>query len=99
MRRTKTVYSKSRLHSLLWLMVRKYQPNCCICGEPFTEVDLPARGTDLLTEHHLDGNHLNSALGNRELAHRRCHKSYHAKDNINNEERLFWRQFKDEKGK
>jgi hypothetical protein len=30
----------------------------------------------LLTEHHLDGNHLNPDFKNRELAHRTCHKSY-----------------------
>lgn len=89
MRKTKTSYAKSRLRQLLWFFVQKYQPNCCICGKPFTEDDLPTRGIDLLTEHHLNGIHEDDRLENRALAHRRCHKSHHTKDNIG-----FWGQFK-----
>lgn len=74
---------KQRLKQLLWLMIRKSQPDCCICHKPFIYADiLPPRGTDQLTDHHLDGDHDNSDPANRDLAHRRCHKAYHAKDNI-----------------
>lgn len=74
---------KSRYRYFFWIMLRKYQPNCYKCGLPFTWDDLPSRGIDLLTEHHLDGNHLNSAPENSVFEHRACHKSYHTKDNIN----------------
>ena len=72
-----------RLQSLLWLMLLKYQPNCYFCNKPFTLDDLPNKGVDLLTEHHVDGNHYNDKLSNRVIAHRVCHKRYHVKDNIN----------------
>lgn len=89
MRKTKTSYEKSRLKELLWLLIQKYQPNCFLCNEPFSKViDLPSRGSDMLTEHHKDGNHYNDELSNRVLVHRTCHKSHHSKDNIG-----FWRQF------
>lgn len=79
---------KQRLKQLLWLMIRKFQPRCCICGEPFIYADiLPSRGVDRLTDHHLDGDHDNSDPENRSLAHRRCHKAYHVKDNIHKETR------------
>lgn len=75
---------KARLKYLLWSMVEKHQPTCCICKQPFIRDSvLPARGVDNLTEHHLDGNHMNMRIENRSLAHRHCHKSYHTKDNIN----------------
>ena len=77
-----TSRSKARYRFMCWMLLRKYQPNCTICGQAFTESDLPNRGIDLITEHHLDGNHLNFTLSNREYAHRSCHKRYHVKDNI-----------------
>ena len=90
MRKTKTSYEKSRLKDLLWLLLQKYQPSCYLCNKPFDkDTDLPSRGSDQLTEHHKDGNHYNVSLDNRVLVHRQCHKSFHAKDNIN-----FWRQFR-----
>ena len=68
MRKTKTSYEKSRLKELLWLLVQKYQPDCFLCGAPFSkDGDLPSRGSDLLTEHHKDGNHYNNDLSNRML--------------------------------
>jgi len=82
--RSKLSDHKQRLRYLLWVMIQKHQPNCCICGEKFELQDiLPSRGVDQLTEHHLDGDHMNFDLKNRELAHRKCHKSYHTKDNVN----------------
>ena len=90
MRKTSTSYEKSRLKELLWLLIQKFQPTCAICGKQFSkEVDLPSRGSDKLTEHHVDGNHYNSDLSNRVLVHRTCHKRHHTKDNLQ-----FWSQFK-----
>lgn len=96
MMKTKTSYNKARLRKLLLLMIAKHQPNCCICGLPFIEADLPVRATDQLTEQHLDGDHSNNALTNRGLAHRSCHKSLHTKNNINSPNREFWSQFRKE---
>jgi len=85
-RRTNLSYEKSRLKYFLWSMIQKYQPNCWLCHELFVYEDvLPPRGTDNLTEHHKDGDHMNMALENRCLVHRVCHKSYHVKDNIHKE--------------
>ena len=89
-RKSSVSYEKSRLKELLFFMVQKHQPDCSLCGSPFRHEDvLPSRGSDRLTEHHADANHYNNDLSNRVLVHRRCHKAYHQKDNIN-----FWRQFK-----
>jgi len=85
-RRTNLSNEKARLKYFLWFMIQKYQPCCYECGEPFIRDDvLPARGTDELTEHHLDGDHQNMKLANRALEHRHCHKQYHIKDNIHKE--------------
>ncbi len=82
-RRTNLSNEKARLKYFLWTLIEKYQPNCSICGEPFVYSDaLPPRGTDELTEHHIDLDHQNMCLSNRTLVHRVCHKSYHTKDNI-----------------
>lgn len=81
---TKLSQQKQRLKYFLWRMIQKYQPNCCICNEPFVREDvLPPRGTDNLTEHHEDGNHMNMKHSNCGLCHRRCHKAHHTKDNVN----------------
>jgi len=86
-RRTNLSNEKARLRYFLWMMIQKYQPNCGICGEPFMYLDiLPPRGTDNLTEHHIDGDHMNMRLENRTLVHRICHKAYHVKDNIHKED-------------
>ncbi len=83
-RRTNLSNEKARLKYFLWFFIQKYQPNCCLCHAPFVYSDiLPPRGTDNLTEHHLDGDHQNMRLSNRGLCHRTCHKSHHTKDNIN----------------
>lgn len=82
-RRTNLSNEKARLRYFLWMMIRKYQPNCGICHTPFVYEDaLPPRGTDNLTEHHKDGDHDNMKMENREIVHRRCHKGYHVYDNI-----------------
>ena len=79
----KTSQEKQRLKYLLWRMIQKYQPNCGICNKPFVRDEvLPPRGTDGLTEHHLDLNHMNMKSENCVLVHRTCHKSFHVKDNI-----------------
>ena len=81
---SKISQEKQRLKYLLWRMIEKYQPNCYLCNQPFVRDDvLPARGTDNLTEHHIDGNHLNMKVENTVLVHRKCHKSHHVKDNVN----------------
>ena len=84
-------YEKARLKELVWSLLQIYQPNCFLCGKPFIKSDvLPSRGTDNLTEHHVDHNHYNNAPENRRMVHRSCHKSHHSGENIN-----FWRQFND----
>jgi len=86
-RRSGLSNEKGRLKYLLWSMIQKYQPNCYMCHQPFVYLDvLPPRGVDNLTEHHIDGDHLNMRLENRTLVHRTCHKSHHTKDNILKEE-------------
>ena len=94
MRKTDTSYVKGRYRTFLLLLLQKYQPFCPICGQPITEADLPTRGKDSLTEHHVNGVHEDGRLENRVIVHRRCQKSYHTKDNLNSKERNFWRQFK-----
>ena len=80
----KTSQEKSRLKYFLWRMIEKYQPNCWLCNQPFKRDEvLPSRGTDGLTEHHIDGDHMNMSPENTVLVHRRCHKAHHTKDNIN----------------
>jgi hypothetical protein len=76
-------HEKYRLKQLLWLMIQKYQPICYLSGKPFTYAEIfPSRGSDNLTEHHIDCNHYNNNLANRTLAYRTAHKAYHTKDNI-----------------
>ena len=79
----KTSQEKQRLKYLLWRMIEKYQPNCYFCNQPFVRDEvLPSRGTDNLTEHHIDLDHMNMKHSNTVLTHRHCHKSFHVKDNI-----------------
>ena len=83
-------YEKARLKELLWLMILRHQPVCPICKQHFNKDEvLPARGSDQLTEHHLDHNHYNNEPANKVLVHRSCHKGHHTSNNIN-----FWRQFR-----
>ena len=92
MKRSSLSYEKSRLKDLLWLMIQRFQPICPMCNKPFVKSDiLPSRGSDNLTEHHLDHNHYNNELSNRVLVHRHCHKSHHSRDNINSDS--FWKEF------
>lgn len=89
-RKTTTSYTKGRYRELLWDMIQRHQPTCYFCHQPFVkDVDIPARGVDQLTVHHIDGNHWNDDPQNKALSHRTCHKRHHSKDNIN-----FWRNFK-----
>jgi 5-methylcytosine-specific restriction endonuclease McrA len=86
-RRTNLSNEKARLKYFLWILIQKYQPICPMCGEKFKYDEvLPARGTDNLTDHHIDGDHSNMDLANRILVHRHCHKRYHVKDNIHKEQ-------------
>ena len=80
---SKLSWQKTHLRELLWTMIQKHQPNCYTCGKPFTQADFPKRMTDLITEHHIDGNHMNMKIDNRTLVHRRCHKSYHMRERRN----------------
>lgn len=78
-----TSWQKTHLKELLWTMLQKHQPNCYVCGKPFIYKDIfPIRKTDLLTEHHLDGDHMNMSSSNRVVVHRSCHKAHHTKDNV-----------------
>jgi len=93
MRKTDTSYVKGRYRKFFLLLLLKHQPFCPICGQAFTEADIPARGKDELTEHHANGVHEDDRLENRVIVHRRCQKSHHTKDNLNSEDSKFWRMF------
>ena len=80
---SKLGWQKTHLRDITLLIIQKYNVTCCICHKPFTIADFPPRATDLLTEHHLDGDHMNMELSNRDIAHRTCHKSHHMKERRN----------------
>ncbi len=83
-KQSKLSWQKIHLRDLLWLLIQRYHPNCYVCGKPFSlKDDFPKRLTDLITEHHIDGDHMNMALSNRVLVHRRCHKVHHMTDRRN----------------
>lgn len=82
-RRSPLSWQKTHLRDLLLLVLTKYNIRCYTCGEPFTLADFPPRKTDLITEHHIDLDHMNMSIDNRVLVHRRCHKSYHMKERRN----------------
>lgn len=69
-------WQKTHLRDLLLFVLTKYNIRCYFCYKPFTLADFPKRLTDLITEHHIDGDHMNMKLDNRALGHRSCHKSY-----------------------
>jgi len=82
-------WQKTHIKELLWLMIIKHQPNCYLCDKPFSlKLDFPKRMTDLITDHHIDGDHMNMTPSNRVLVHRSCHKSHHTKDNLHARYRL-----------
>ena len=68
---------RAHLRDITLLILQKYDVHCSLCGRAFTAADFPARATDLLTEHHIDGDHSNASIENRVVVHRSCHKSYH----------------------
>ena len=76
-------WQKTHLRDLLLFVLTKYGITCYFCHKPFTIADFPKRLTDLITEHHIDLDHMNMALDNRELSHRRCHQAYHMKERRN----------------
>ncbi len=76
-RQSKLSWQKTHLRDLLLFVLAKYGIICYFCHKPFTLADFPKRMTDLITEHHIDGDHMNMKIGNRTLVHRRCHKSRH----------------------
>lgn len=79
---TNTSYEKQQLRYFLLFVIEKYDIRCFFCGEKITADDIPARGNLQITEHHKDRNRLNWAMSNRWLAHRKCHKQEHVRDNI-----------------
>jgi len=94
MKKSKLSKRKGRLREFLILLLKKYDVRCYFCGEPITEEDLPPRGGDKLTIHHLNGNRDDNSVENLVLVHRRCHKAYHlrqtknkAKEGSNGEEK------------
>lgn len=89
---------KTRLRDFLIFLIQKHNVTCYFCHKPLEAKDIPTRGVDKITEHHLDGDHLNNILSNRELSHRACHKSYHLGITRNSlsEDKRFWSQFSGE---
>lgn len=79
-RRSTLSSRKGRLRYLLLHLLSKYMVGCYLCSAPFTESDVPVRTVDLLTEHHIDGNHFNWNKDNIVLTHRKCHKQYHGRN-------------------
>ena len=63
-----------KLRPVLLFMLEKYQPKCFFCSGPLAEEDLY-----LLTIHHVNQNHEDDSVENKEPAHRRCHKAFHSK--------------------
>ena len=94
--KTDTSYQKSRLYEHLRFALDKLQPaGCWFCHQPFTVTDLPKRGRDKITIHHVDGNHSNNEVSNRVFVHNKCQRKYHVKDNIH-KDRNFFKQFEKE---
>jgi hypothetical protein len=90
-----TMYSKvARLKSFLKWCFEKYQPKCYFCHEPldFNEFYRNIKGGhDKLTEHHIDHNHWNDKIKNRELCHKKCHDVYHKNTYINPKDRIVYK--------
>ena len=82
-KQSKLSWQKTHIRDILLLVLKKYNINCYTCGKPFTLADFPKRMTDLITEHHIDGDHMNMKIDNRTLVHRRCHKSRHMAERRN----------------
>ena len=76
----KLSWQKTHLRDILLFVLTKYNITCYICHKPFTLADFPKRMTDLITEHHLDGDHMNMKIDNRTIVHRNCHKSHHMRE-------------------
>ena len=95
-RKTDTSYQKSRLYDHLRFALDKLQPyGCWFCHQPFTITDLPKRGRDKITVHHVDGNHSNNEVSNKVFVHNKCQRKYHVKDNIHKDrsDKGFWKAF------
>ena len=82
-KQSKLSWQKIHLRDLLLFILTKYSITCYFCRKPFTMADFPKRMTDLITEHHIDGDHMNMKLDNRTQAHRSCHKSHHMRERRN----------------
>ena len=82
-KQSKLSWQKTHLRDLLLFVLTKYNITCYFCHKPFTIADFPKRLTDLITEHHIDGDHMNMKIENRTLVHRRCHKSRHMAERRN----------------
>ncbi len=77
MAQSKLSWQKTHMRDILLLLLTKYNITCYFCHKPFTLADFPKRMTDLITEHHIDGDHSNMKIDNRTISHRYCHKSKH----------------------
>ena len=82
-RQSKLSWQKTHMRDILLLVLTKYKIVCYLCDRPFTLADFPKRMTDLITEHHKDGDHMNMRIENRTIAHRSCHKSHHMRERRN----------------
>lgn len=77
-----SIYSKAeRYKKVIKYMFEKYKPKCPFCKR---ELDwktyfrnMNGKQLDDNTEHHLNGDHFDDRIENRELSHRKCHLSYH----------------------
>lgn len=76
-------WQKTHLRDLLLFVLIKYKIRCHFCDKPFTLADFPKRMTARITEHHIDGDHMNMKIENRALSHRLCHQSYHMRERRN----------------
>ena len=76
-----SAYSKiDRYKRLLRYFFEKYKPRCYFCNELLdwkTFYHKFGFKKDNITEHHIDLNHSNGLIDNRELSHRVCHKGFH----------------------
>ena len=76
-----SAYSKlDRYKNFLRYFFEKYKPTCHFCGGLLDWKSFYKKygyKNDNITEHHLDGNHSNNDIDNRNLSHRKCHKGHH----------------------
>lgn len=69
---------KQRMINIIIILLNDADTRCHFCGKHFLRTDFPLDRTDNVCIHHIDGNHQNNNIDNLTLAHRECHKQYHA---------------------